>query len=231
MNLITRVADVFERRIAASLQHATPIAVDPHTGVRARQYRSYDAYVRHQSAKLGRKFKTLAEHDRAYEEIVAKRYAAWPLKGASVLCLGARLGGEVRAFARLGALSVGVDLEPGHGNRHVLPGDVHALQFADAVFDYVFTNILDHVLHLERFADEVERVLKPGGRFIVELAQTSIKNYVVNDLSDGRVQAFLALRFRLTSEAPIQNKTDYTSWVGSSLVYRTTVAQKGQIRQ
>ena len=61
---------------------------------------------------------------------------------SSMLCLGARLGGEVRAFRRLGALALGVDLEPGLNNRHVLPGDVHALQFADGVFDYAFTNIL-----------------------------------------------------------------------------------------
>jgi len=219
MDLFQRAANAFERRVLGSLQHATPIEIDPRTGVRARRYRDYGHYVQHQAAKLRRLFNTLVEHDRVYEEIVVARYADLPLRGASVLCLGARLGGEVRAFRRLGALAVGVDLEPGPRNRHVLLGDVHALQFADGVFDYAFTNILDHVLDLEAFTAEVVRVLKPDGRLIAEVSYVPIKNYEVNDLTDGRVQAYIASRMRLVSEAPIANTTSYTNWRGVQAVY------------
>ena len=66
-------------------------------------------------------------------------YEAWSMKkgivGCSVLCLGARLGGEVRAFTAMGALSIGIDLNPGPNNAYVLPGDFHHLQFAQSVFD------------------------------------------------------------------------------------------------
>jgi hypothetical protein len=42
------------------------------------------------------------------------------LVGARVLCIGARLGGEVRAFKSLGALAVGIDLNPGGYNMDVI---------------------------------------------------------------------------------------------------------------
>ncbi len=219
MDIFQRAAGAFERRVLAPLMHATPIEVDPHTGVRSRRYRDYGHYVRHQAAKLHRQFETLWEHDLADEEIVFDRYLALPLRGRSVLCLGARLGAEVRAFRRLGALALGVDLEPGPNNRHVLSGDVHALQFADAVFDYAFTNILDHVLDLEAFTEEVLRVLRPNGLLIVELCNVAIENYEVNDLTDGRVQAFIGERMRLLSEAPIANTTTYADWRGVQAIY------------
>jgi SAM-dependent methyltransferase len=219
MDLFQRAAGAFRRRVVAPLMHATPIEVDPRTGVRARRYRDYRHYVRHQAAKLRRNFETLSEHDIAYEEIVVERYAALPLHGRNVLCLGARLGGEVRAFRRLGALALGVDLEPGPNNRHVLPGDVHALQFADGVFDYAFTNILDHVLDLEAFTTEVLRVLRREGLLIAELSSGPIKNYEVNDLTDGRVQAFIGQRMRLLNQTPIVNKTSYTDWRGVQATY------------
>ena len=42
------------------------------------------------------------------------------LRGATVLCVGARLGGEVRAFKSLGALAIGIDLNPGTLNMDVV---------------------------------------------------------------------------------------------------------------
>jgi hypothetical protein len=57
------------------------------------------------------------ERDRHVEHDVLAHYASqtW-LAGKSILCIGARLGGEVRAFTRLGALAIGVDLNPGVRN-------------------------------------------------------------------------------------------------------------------
>ena len=220
MNAIKRLSSAFARRVLGPVRHGTPVAVDVQTGVHRRNYPSYNAYVQHQSAKLRREFDVIAEHDKAYEDIVVERYRDQNLAGKTVLCLGARLGGEVRAFRRLGALSVGVDLEPGRDNRFVLPGDVHDLQFADGVFDVCFTNIIDHVLNLEAFVAETLRVLEPGGLLIAELAHGPIKNYEVNDLSDGRAEAYLRSRLRQIGETPIVNKTNYTSWEGVLAVYK-----------
>jgi SAM-dependent methyltransferase len=219
MSLIKRTAHALERRLRPLSGEAGHVEVDPETGARRRNYRSYADYVRHQAAKLPRNYDALIEHDHAYECIVYERYGRLTLKGATLLCLGARLGGETRAFTRLGALAIGVDLEPGPENPFVLPGDVHQLQFADGVFDYAFTNILDHVLDLEVFFEEVERVLRPDGRLIVELADVGMGQYEVTDLRDGRVRAALDTRLRLIDERPITNKTDYTDWAGVSLIY------------
>lgn len=221
MSFIDRTARAIERRLKP-LHAAGRISVDPETGLKRRVYKSYADYVRHQSAKLPRNYETLLEHDRAYEEIVFERYLDLDLRGVSLLCLGARLGGEARAFTRLGALALGVDLEPGPKNSLVLPGDVHHLQFADGVFDYAFTNILDHVFDLAAFCDETERVLKPRGRLIVELADVSMGDYEVIDLGDGRARAAMDDRFRLISEQAIANVTDYTDWSGTRLMYART---------
>lgn len=219
MSLIKRTAHALERRLRPLTGDAGHVEVDPDTGMRRRNYRSYADYVRHQSAKLPRNYDALIEHDRVYERIVYERYGRLTLKGATLLCLGARLGGETRAFTRLGALAIGVDLEPGAGNLFVVPGDVHHLQFANSVFDYAFTNILDHVLDLDAFFAEVERVLRPDGRLIVELADVGMGEYEVTDLSDGRVRAVLDERLRLIDERPIANVTGYTDWSGVSLIY------------
>ncbi len=219
MSLIKRTAHALERRLRPLSGEAGQVEIDPETGARRRNYRSYADYVRHQSAKLPRNFDALIEHDRAYERIVYERYQRLTLKGATILCLGARLGGETRAFTRLGALAIGVDLEPGADNKFVVPGDVHQLQFANGVFDYAFTNILDHVLDLDAFFAEVERVLRRDGRLIVELADVGMGEYEVTDLSDGRVRAMLDQRFRLIDEGAILNKTDYTDWSGACLIY------------
>jgi SAM-dependent methyltransferase len=95
------------------------------------------------------------------------------VRGASVLCLAARIGTEVKAFADVGAFAVGIDLNPGPTNRYVLPGDFHELQFADACLDLVYTNSLDHAYEAERVLAEVHRILKPGGRFLLEAQRGS----------------------------------------------------------
>jgi ubiquinone/menaquinone biosynthesis C-methylase UbiE len=79
------------------------------------------------------------------------------------------LGGEVRAFLDLGCLSVGVDVNPPPKSKFVLYGDFQFLQFPDGCFNVVFTNSLDHVFDLDRFASEVRRVLKPCGWFIADV--------------------------------------------------------------
>jgi SAM-dependent methyltransferase len=118
-----------------------------------------------EAERLRRYFRTLR-----YRDALRDRLERLPvsLEGVGVLCLAARLGTEVKAFIDLGAFAVGIDLNPGKANRYVVVGDFHQLQFANHSVDVVFTNSLDHAFDLDRIVAEVQRVLTPGGHFIVE---------------------------------------------------------------
>ena len=138
-------------------------------GLYRRQYASYDAYVAHQRDKL--RHLDLAAYDADFENELRTRLdtAGLVTRGDTVLCLGARLGSECRAFIGLGAFAVGIDLNPGTGNHHVVVGDFHDPQFADASVDIVYTNCLDHSFDLEKVMASVDRVLNPGGAFIADI--------------------------------------------------------------
>lgn len=143
---------------------------------RARRYRSYEAYLQHQAAKL-RTLK-LDKYNTLFKPALLERIDDLePLRslprGSTVLCLGARNGVECEAFIEKGFFAVGVDLNPGEGNRFVVNGDFHELQYADATVDVVFTNALDHAFDLDRIVDEIRRVLRPGGLFIAEIVRGS----------------------------------------------------------
>ena len=136
-----------------------------------RRYASYEAYVDHQASKLTqieRRLRRVEAEDLDSFRTAFADCAA--LQGRhTVLCLGARLGTEVRALMDLGHLAVGVDLNPGQANRYVLHGDFHQLVFPDASFTAVYTNTLDHVFDLPRMVGEIRRVLKPGGALIADV--------------------------------------------------------------
>ena len=130
---------------------------------RQKAYESYEQYQRHQVSKLEQL--DLAKYDAEYREALRERLRKLDVvkRGDSVLCLGARIGTECKAFIDLGAFPIGVDLNPGEGNRYVVVGDFHDLQFADGSIDWVFTNALDHAFDLDKMMAEAVRVLRPGG--------------------------------------------------------------------
>lgn len=133
-----------------------------------RSYNSYEDYVEHQRAKLG--LHDLEKYDVKFREVLRERLSnsgiCW--NGRTVLCLGARIGTEVKAFVDVGCFAVGIDLNPGKGNRYVVQGDFHDLQYAADSIDFVFTNSLDHAFDIHRIVGEIHRVLKPEGRLIIE---------------------------------------------------------------
>ena len=140
--------------------------------------RTYHAYVAKQQSKLALYPEKIRAIDVARQHQVRREFAAAVARGTAgvagfggrtVLCLGARLGGEVRAFKSLGAVAVGIDLEPGRGNMDVVFGDFHDVPFAADSFDYAYSNVLDHIYDLRRFGREVARVVKPGGLFLLAL--------------------------------------------------------------
>ena len=64
---------------------------------------------------------------------------------------------------------MGIDLNCGKDNSYVLPGDFHRIVFPANLVEAVYTNVMDHVFDLSRFMAEVNRVLKPGAIFIVDM--------------------------------------------------------------
>jgi len=109
------------------------------------------------------------------------------LVGSPVLCVGARLGGEVRAFNTLPqvSLAVGVDFNPGERNPLVMYGDAHDLhQFKAGSFGSMYSNVIDHIMHIDRFASEARRVLVPRGTLLVHMLHQSLEQdkWAVRDM-------------------------------------------------
>ena len=148
-----------------------------------RKYNTYKEYVAHQSSKLDKMRSRIDKHDRELEDFIHKTHKP---KGR-VLCLAARLGGEIRAFKRHGCDAIGIDLNPGDDNPDVVYGDFHDIPFG-CEFDYLYTNSIDHVLKLNTFFRECRRVLKPGGTFIIDIVHGKPGEYEVQEtMSDKQI--------------------------------------------
>jgi SAM-dependent methyltransferase len=138
----------------------------------SRMYHSYDEYLDHQASKLEERadfvFGSSEKRYRHMRERFGEIVATLQLAGTA-LCLGARLGEEVRAFRDLGLVAIGIDLNPGERNPYCMYGDFHHLQYPENSFDLVYSNTLDHVLDLDKFMREAVRVAKPQGRIYFDL--------------------------------------------------------------
>lgn len=137
-----------------------------------RAYGSYEDYIRHQASKLEKEEAFVRNSSEQRYRKMARRFteiAGRAQLSGRVICLGARLGEEVRAFRDAGLKAVGVDLNPGPGNRDCLYADFHHLPFLDNSFDGAYSNVLDHVFDMDRFMREVVRVVRPGGFVYFEL--------------------------------------------------------------
>ena len=74
-----------------------------------RMYNSYEDYQKHQSAKLNRiDAADLSAYDTRYREVLRERLIKTGLlhTGMSVLCLGARIGTEVKSFIDIGCFNI-----------------------------------------------------------------------------------------------------------------------------
>jgi SAM-dependent methyltransferase len=161
-----------------------------------REYESYDDYVRHQKEKttdpvrrekwLGAEWQLKLDGFREIFEAHRSRL------GTTALCLGARTGQEVRALLDLGVEAIGIDLVP--CEPLVRAGDIHALDFEDGSFDFVFSNVFDHALHADRFVAEIERVCRPSGhillQFQIDLSQDQYTATVVAEIARDVVPLF-----------------------------------------
>jgi SAM-dependent methyltransferase len=102
------------------------------------------------------------------------RDALEPKPGERVVDVGSGTGSHVRELASVGAQAVGV--EPDAGMRSVaagrggtfVAGSVYALPFADASVDVVTCErVFQHLSSPPSAAEEIARVLRPGGRVAV----------------------------------------------------------------
>lgn len=178
-----------------------------------RRYASYEAYVDHQASKLTQIERRLRRVEAEDLDSFRTAFTDCPaLQGRhTVLCLGARLGTEVRALMDLGHLAVGVDLNPGPANRYVLHGDFHQLVFPDASFTAVYTNTLDHVFDLPRMVGEICRVLKPGGALVADVVPGFDEGHLPGEYEstfwsnvDGLLEALTAAGLRLVSRRDLE---------------------------
>lgn len=118
-----------------------------------------------------------------------QRYSAYPWlyeaaefrhhAGERVLEIGCGTGSDLLQFAKNGAHAVGIDATPEHvrlarervGRKaEVIRAYATALPFRDDRFDYVYSHgVLHHIDQPARVAQELFRVLRPGGRFNVQV--------------------------------------------------------------
>lgn len=110
------------------------------------------------------------EHDPLTKFLAQMEQEIGPDK--TVLDIGAGAG-ELNAYNYRGRVKrvVGIDLDPRVTENplldHGVVASAYELPFADASFDLAFCiYVLEHIDNAERFAQEVGRVLKPGGVFL-----------------------------------------------------------------
>jgi len=144
-------------------------------GFEKRDYKTYKDYIKHQKLKLQRMH--LSDYDTRYRIVLRTRLEKLNIlqPGMSVLCLGARLGTEVKSFLDLGCFATGIDINPGEKNKFVVFGDFHDIQFPESSCDLVFTNSIDHVYSIEKVIGEIKRILKPTGLLILQADLGSIE--------------------------------------------------------
>ena len=145
-------------------------------------------------------------------------------KNASVLCLGARQGTEVKAFHDLGCFAVGIDLCPGKENKFVLYGDFHDLQFPAESADVIFTNSLDHVFDPQKMIGEITRVLKPDGVLVIEAIHGEAQSTAPDHYASfwwQRVDDLVALLARHNFK-PIQRVPFSEPWPGEQICFVKT---------
>lgn len=147
-----------------------------------KEYANYEEYLIHQGSKLNKFPEEVMFMNDKIRDIVYRRYKnKKKFHGKTVMCLGARLGGEVEAFKKLGAVAIGIDVEPGGKNQHVVYGDFHNTGYVNEVFDYVYCNCIDHAYDLDKFFSEAQRILKKSGTMFLEVAIQKAGEYETID--------------------------------------------------
>lgn len=189
-------------------------------GISLRQYADYNSYLVHQRVAL--RFKDVSEYNVKFRKKLASRIKSISLnKSGTVICLGSRLGVEVKAFWDLGYFAIGIDINPSELSITTVNGDMHNLQFPANFADIIYCNCFDHAYNLETVISELKRVLKPGGKLILESIRGSNEGYFpgnwesiwwkkISDLDNAVISA----KFKITSKRKIKYP-----WPGEQTVF------------
>ena len=110
-----------------------------------------------------------------------------------VLEVGCGTGLILKAIAPVAQRCVGLDLSPGMlaqaraRGLDVVEGSATDLPFEDASFDLVYSfKVLAHVEAIEQALAEVSRVLRPGGRALLEFYNKASLRYLVKRLKPAQ---------------------------------------------
>ncbi len=137
-------------------------------------------------------------------------YSSQENKGLSILEVGFGQGTDLVQFAKAGAKCTGIDYTPKHfelaklnfelrgltADLHL--GDAANLPFKDNTFDKIYSfGVLHHTPDIKQCIDEVYRVLKPDGVFIMSLYhKNSLFHYYKKVFIDGILKLkFLTLGY------------------------------------
>jgi ubiquinone/menaquinone biosynthesis C-methylase UbiE len=100
-------------------------------------------------------------------------------QGHKVLEVGCGTGSDLLQFAKHGAEAHGIDITDEHlrlakqrvGEQATVQyGDGRAIPYPDASFDYVYSHgVIHHSDEPQKITAEIMRVLKPGGRFNIQV--------------------------------------------------------------
>jgi SAM-dependent methyltransferase len=188
--------------------------------IKIRQYANYDEYIAHQKSKAGhgselynKLLNELWTSDCHGFQLIFEAHKEAIEKATKAICLGARTGQEVHVLREMGLDTTGMDLVD--CPPLVEEGDVHNLKYADASFDFIFSNIFDHVLMPEKFISELERVAKSNAYCILHLSLNDLGDqHSANVLSDVQTVVILFKRKIEIIKNERLNLTDRPDWPG-----------------
>lgn len=212
--MLKKIAYLFKPRM---ITHCIQYILSPDKIIKVREYANTQEYFEHQKQKTNdperRKIWLNEEWEiklNGFKEVFA-RHPDIVKAGMKGLCLGARTGQEVQALRDMGLDAIGVDLVA--MPPLVIEGDVHNLPFEDNTFDVAFSNIFDHLLEPQKFVAEVERVLKPGGHFILHIGTgPQMDEFSVQLLKDSKPAEACFKKSDIASSHEIRNSFDPMNW-------------------
>eukprot|EP00966_Prymnesium_polylepis_P115912 2679253-Prymnesium_polylepis.2 len=108
------------------------------------------------------------------------------------------------------------DFNPGVRNGWVAWGDAHKLRsrFKEGTFGSMYTNVLDHIMHIDQFLKEAHYVLRPNGTLFVDMQDQGPSNLNWHNLHAERqaIEKQLQVGFRLIAQSSRKNFARQLHW-------------------